>query len=55
MGHLKVTVGLGRTSDDMLVMGECTVPNLAGISPEKLERRSRLMFYVLFSRGNMFL
>ncbi len=38
-GHLTLIVGLGRDPNDMLVMGECSVPNLANITPEKLEKR----------------
>ena len=39
MGHMTLILGLGRSANDMLVIGECTVPHLASISPDKIEKR----------------
>ena len=35
MGHLSLKVGLGRSSEDMFVIGECLVPNLSTLNPHK--------------------
>ena len=48
MGHLTVTLGLGRTADDMLIIGECTVPNLVSLTPDKIERRYFVCFLFIY-------
>lgn len=35
MSHLTLTVGLGRRQEDMFVLGECVIPHLSVLSPNK--------------------